>query len=324
VSGMSPGLYSSTRKRLRIKFIDGWKGWRMEDDYIVKVLRERYDLELCDRDPDYVYSIGVGFGDTDFLYPAAVKIVFIGENRTPDFNRFDYAIGFDHLEFGDRYLRFPLFVTYPSYRQLIHPDHALSDAELLNRKFCSFVVSNRHGDPLRERFFAELGKYKQVDSGGRVLNNVGGRVADKVEFCSKYKFNIAFENSVYPGYVTEKLIDGLAAQSVPVYYGDPLVARDVNPGSFVSVRNADDIERAINEVRRLDSDDDAYLAMCKTPKLVVPAREYDARLRRFLANVFDPPKESARRLAEFGSQANYRRQLKGHLCPKFPIRFGWH
>jgi len=317
-------MNSGMRKRLRIKFIDGWKGWRMEDDYVVKVLRERYDLELCDRNPDYVYSVGVGFGDTDFLYPDAVKIVFIGENRTPDFNRFDYAIGFDHLEFGDRYLRFPLFVTYPSHAQLMRSDNMLSDAALLNRKFCSFVVSNRHGDPLRERFFAELSRYKRVDSGGRVLNNMGARVPDKLGFCSQYKFNIAFENSVYPGYVTEKLVDALAAQTVPVYYGDPLVDRDVNPGCFIRVRDEADVARAIEEIKRLDADDAAYLALCRAPKLVMPAGEYDARLRRFLANVFDPPKEEARRLAGFGSQANYREQLRGYCCPRFPIRFGWH
>lgn len=311
------------KKRLKIKFIDGWKGWNPDEDYIVGRMRRLYELEVCERNPDYVYSVGVGFGDTDFKYPDAVKLVFIGENRTPDFNRFDYAIGFDHLQFGDRYLRFPLFVTYPGYRLVRHPAPQLSDEELVNRKFCSFVVSNRHGDPLRERFFHELSKYKRVDSGGRVLNNVGGRVPDKLAFCRSYKFNIAFENSVYPGYTTEKLIEGLAAQSVPIYYGDPLVAEDVDPDCMIRVADERDVSRAIEEIVALDRDDDAYLRKCHAGKLVVPEGEYDRRLDGFLRQVFDPPKEEARRLARFGSQANYREELKGFYCPRFPIAFRW-
>lgn len=305
-------------KSIRIKFIDAWRGWKMDDYFIYRVLRERYELELVDRDPDYVFSVGVGFGNTDFKYPNAVKLVFIGENRTPDFNRFDYAIGFDHLQFGDRYLRFPLFVTYPGYRDILSRVSRPSAETLLNRKFCSFVVSNRHGDPLRQEFFERLSKYKRVDSGGRVLNNLGGRVSDKLEFCSQYKFNIAFENSVYPGYVTEKAIEALAANSVPIYYGDSEVEYDVNPRAIVRLAGRDDVERAIEEVIRLDRDDAAYLEKCLAEPLVKPASFYDNAIREFLFRIFDAPLESARRLARFGSQANYREELKSFYCPKFP------
>lgn len=306
-------------KNLRIKFIDGWRGWEMEDYFIYQVLKERYNLELADKNPDYVVSIGVGFGDTDFKYPDAVKLVFVGENRTPDFNRFDYAIGFDHLQFGDRYLRMPLFVTYPGYRRLLARANRPAEAALLNRKFCSFVVSNRHGDPLREEFFHRLSKYKRVDSGGRVLNNIGGRVADKLEFCSQYKFNIAFENSVYPGYTTEKLIEALAADTVPIYYGDPLVAEDVNLASIVRVKNREDVERAVEEIIELDKNDDKYLKKCLVDPLVKAKDFYDSAIREFLFRIFDAPLESARRLARFGSQANYRDELKSFYCPKFPM-----
>ena len=64
------------------------------------------------------------------------------------------------------------------------------------QKFCSMVVSNAQvSNPIRERFFRLLSEYKQVDSGGRLWNNVGGPVADKQKFISGCKFNIAFENS---------------------------------------------------------------------------------------------------------------------------------
>lgn len=49
-----------------------------------------------------------------------------------------------------------------------------------------------------------LSQYKLVDSGGRHRNNVGGLVKDKYEFDLSYKFSIAFENSSYQEYLTEK------------------------------------------------------------------------------------------------------------------------
>jgi len=41
----------------------------------------------------------------------------------------------------------------------------------------------------------------------------------KICVMSKFKFYLAFENSLYPDYVTEKLFWALEADTVPVYYG---------------------------------------------------------------------------------------------------------
>ena len=35
----------------------------------------------------------------------------------------------------------------------------------------------------------------------------------------KYKFNICFENSSTPGYVTEKIIQSMYVNSIPIYWG---------------------------------------------------------------------------------------------------------
>ena len=41
----------------------------------------------------------------------------------------------------------------------------------------------------------------------------------KQQAISKYLFYLAFENSVEPGYVTEKVFDALKAGTVPIYLG---------------------------------------------------------------------------------------------------------
>ncbi|CAJ99309.1 alpha (1,3)-fucosyltransferase fragment 2 [Helicobacter acinonychis str. Sheeba] len=37
---------------------------------------------------------------------------YTGENEVPNFNLFDYAIGFDGLDFKERYLRMPLYYAH--------------------------------------------------------------------------------------------------------------------------------------------------------------------------------------------------------------------
>jgi len=292
------------KKKIKINFIDH-HGGKPEVAIYLRILRAHYDVEISDR-PDYVFDGGIG---RDYVNYDCIKIVTIGESYAPDFNFFDYAIGFDDLSFGDRYLRIPLFASYPEFRQLTPPD--LSDpSRYLKRGFCSFVVSNDEGDPARIEFFRRLSKYKPVASGGRLFNNVGGRVPDKNAFVAQYKFNIAFENSCAPGYTTEKIIEPLAVHSMPVYYGNPAIAADFNPACMVRVANRDDMERAVEEIVALDRDDDAYLRKLSAPSAVETPADYEARLTAFLRNIFDSPLEQARRTNEYGYQVNIRRRQK--------------
>ena len=96
--------------------------------------------------------------------------------------------------------------------------------------------------PYREAFFTALSKYKKIDAPGRSMNNMpgidghykGDRWEVKKQFLSPYKFTIAFENDIFPGYQTEKLYDAMIANSLPVYSGDPYIARIFNTGSFIN------------------------------------------------------------------------------------------
>ena len=137
-------------------------------------------------------------------------------------------------------------------------------------------------------------------------NNVGGRVPDKSACIAKYKFNIAFENSTVPGYTTEKVMEPLAVRSVPIYYGNPRIDADFDPACMVRVASRDDMNRAIEEIVRLDRDDEAYLAKLTAPSFVHPFDWYEARLTDFLRNVFDQPLDEARRLNAYGYQTNIR------------------
>lgn len=297
-------------KKIKVKFVDNCSDLRDKDNYLYPYLSEMYDVEISD-EPDYL--ICSVFGHEHIKYDC-VKIVFIGENLVPDFNYYDYSIGFDHIQFGDRHLRVPLYNFYDAYKGLLKQEAERDDflktvdkGKLLNRDFCSFVVSNGSGDQLRTEFFNRLSKYKKVASGGRYLNNIGGPVKDKLDFCSKYKFNIAFENSASPGYTTEKIMEPLSVNSVPIYWGNPMIGTDFNEKCMVRVKDRDDIDRVIEEIIYLDTHDDAYLEKCLAPRLTHPdPNYYDDQIRAFLKNIIEQPLDKAKRLIPYGWQHNYR------------------
>ena len=58
---------------------------------------------------------------------------------------------------------------------------------------------------------------------------------------SRYRFAICFENTVFPGYLTEKLFDCLLAGCIPIYWGDPAVAELIPPACFVDYRRFGDL-----------------------------------------------------------------------------------
>lgn len=293
-------------KRIKVKFIGFPPYHDPHDQWYYRFLCDRYEVEECD-DPDFLID---GGQNLSHVFYDCVKILISSENNTPNFDMYDYAIASCHMEFGDRYLRVPWFAFYPDFATM--PCRiTMSPEELLNRKFCSFVVSNAEfGDPIRRIFFEKLSQYKQVDSGGLWRNNVGGPVKDKLAFCRGYKFNIAFENSSFDGYTTEKIKDAYVAQTVPIYYGNPSIEKDFKSESMVRVAGVDDIDRAIDEIKRLDGDDAAYLKMVTADCAVESAAEYHRRVEAFLSQIFDREPAAGRRICQYGQQQVYRRHLK--------------
>ncbi len=285
------------KKLIKIYFTDFWPGLE-KDNYFLRLLQKHFNV-VVDANPDYLFfSV---YGSSHLQYANCIKIFFTGENVVPDFNVCDYALGFNYLQFEDRYMRFPLYAIYPGYQQLTQKK--VIDAQVLHRKFCNFVYSNNtYADPARTLFFNALSKYKKIDSGGRYLNNMGGPVADKMSFISQYKFSIAFENSVSPGYTTEKIMEPMVVNSMPVYYGNPLIHLDFNTDAFIQVSQTNPFEKSIEEIIKLDMDDNMYLAKLNLPWLqedAAPARlEHEAV--KFFTNIFQQPFNTAKRKTEHG------------------------
>lgn len=246
-------------KELSITFCDFWPELNMEDNVFTNCLRKLTPVKINHENPDLVfYSY---YGGSHFKY-RSLKIFYTGENIRPDYHACDFSLSFDY-PVDEKNFRFPLYALYGDVRQLCLPKEPM---EILRSKtkFCNFVVSNPQGKE-RNQFFNLLNKYKKVDSGGRFKNNIGHLVDDKNMFVKEYKFTLAFENSSYPGYTTEKIFQPMMMHSLPIYWGNPLVDRDFNTKSFINIHDFPDFQAAIDHIAEVDQNDELYLSYLKEP-----------------------------------------------------------
>lgn len=87
-------------------------------------------------------------------------------------------------------------------------------------------------------------------------------------YYSEYKFALVMENSVAPGYITEKLMNAFEAGCVPIYYGHRATAEQYfNPEAFIFY-DPEHPDTALQEIRRLHADDDAYMKKRNIPMVV--------------------------------------------------------
>ncbi len=237
--------------KIKIAFSDFWIGFKPHYNWFYLFLKKHFEVELSDY-PDYlIYS---AYGIKHLTYNCT-KIFYSGENLRPDFNFCDYALTFDFLD-HPRHLRLPLYAAIYGLEPENLLENKLKDIEkflALKKEFCAMVVSQANSQK-RIEFFHKLSKYKKVHSGGKVLNNIGGRVKNKLQFISDFKFTFSFENSSYPGYVTEKIYEPMFVNSIPIYWGSPLVNLDFNTKSFVNHHDFKSDEEVIDRIIELDAD----------------------------------------------------------------------
>lgn len=252
---------------LRLGFSSTFKTAEM---FFTSILGKYYDVTVDNENPKYLI-----FGDGNFGYEhnkfngRAKKIFYTGENVRPSYDSYRNAITFD-FENSARHYRLPLYVI--DMWSAVHYEHWTEDYLQIhsrdlgdpeknwNRKFCSYVQSNPTSE-VRNNFFLRLCEYKKVDAAGPHMNNIGyviprDKLEYKIDFLKQYKFNMAFENASYPGYVTEKILNAFQSNTVPIYWGsDNLVHRDFNKKSFINCQDFNTFSQVIKYIKHLDSNE---------------------------------------------------------------------
>ena len=222
------------------------------------------------------------FGNTQ--YDQRKTIAFIGENIRPSYMGYAYSLSFDHDTYGGRNFRLPLWysrLAWPGFEQKPRRDNMhnhgyeqLIDIKSLMRKrtldikektkFCALIANNPEG--LRINLFNSISQYKQVDGYGNMFGN--SLRTSKFEILSDYKFCLCPENSIYDGYITEKLIDAYAGGTVPIYSGDISVAEDFNYKAFLNYQEIKNVEALVNYLIDYDKNLEWYQDMYEEPLLL--------------------------------------------------------
>ena len=231
----------------RIHFRDFWSNFQKKNNYFTILLKKYgYKFEIVDSEPNIIiFSV---FGNYRFNLRKNIKNCFYtGENRQIVKNA-NLNLTFENTsEYNN--IRLPLWILY-DYNKKMKLEKKESD------DFCCFVYSNNV--KYRNEFCIELSNYKKVDCGGSCLNNVGGKVKNKIEFQKKYKFCIAYENSKQPGYVTEKILDSYKSNCIPIYYGSETIKDDFNPETFINANDFDNNNDLIDYIKKVDRDESLY------------------------------------------------------------------
>jgi alpha(1,3/1,4) fucosyltransferase len=226
---------------------------------------------------DVIISSVFGRTETD----PKKTIMYIGENVRPSFVTYNYSLSFDYDTYGGRNFRLPLwwsrlawdgFEQKPrrsnhhnhGYEQLI-PIKQLTQPRKLDikakDKFCVMIAGNPEG--LRVNLFNSISQYKQVDGYGNMFGNSLRK--SKFAVLPEYKFCLCPENSIYDGYVTEKLVDAYAGLTVPIYSGD--VDVDFNAHALLNYQRLRDMTEFVKLIADVDGNEDLYKTVFEQPLL---------------------------------------------------------
>lgn len=149
---------------------------------------------------------------------------------------FDFVLTFD----TDLINRGENFLYYPHGRCWINN---YVEVEKQNKiSIIASVKAHTIGHQLRHQVIHKLGSSIDVYGGGYKF------VEEKEEALSKYKFSITIENSIQPGYWTEKIVDCFATKTIPLFWGDHSVNNYFNGDGIIYFKTIDELIQIVDNL----------------------------------------------------------------------------
>lgn len=254
---------------MKVCFSDFWFPFDPNNNFFIHLIKRSFDnVEVVNpEDADVMFFSS--FGIENSLYKDCKKIFYTGENERPNFKKCDYSFTFDFDDYEGKNFRLPLWYlyidwfnvkTYENPNWLIPEKYLYGENEFTQKskdKFCSIVF----GKMVESRLNAiqKISEYKKVDIFGKA--NPEYYLPDgekhKLDLISNYKFSLCYENSITPGYHTEKLLHGKVVGNIPIYYGDKTVDKDFNSKCFINTFDMSD-EEVMEKIKKIDTDSKMY------------------------------------------------------------------
>jgi hypothetical protein len=216
-------------------------------------------------------------------------ILYTGESdyaTTQNIDKYDCVLGFEDTHAN--FVKCPFFVIFlvtnsAIMKEIENTERPQPIHEDIPPNHASIILSNGNHGKTRLDFYDTIKNEMPVYSGGKFDNNVGFVVPgsynsnDMIDFYRRGKFAITMENADKPYYVTEKLVNGIRAGVIPIYWGSSHVTEFFNPRRFFHLcpnPTKDDMERMITTMKHMT--DQQFLDIVKEPVLIRPIGEiYD-------------------------------------------------
>ena len=157
------------------------------------------------------------------------------------------------------------FGSFYSMSELLNP---LGDDFLKrDKKIC--LISSHLNEP-RRSIYKYLSKHFVIDGYGpyfeKSVPNHNKSNFIKKDIMKNYAFSLCPENSLYPGYYTEKITDAFSAKCLPITWADSNVNLDFNINAFVNL--IDHVNDNYYGICNLLKDDDYLKKYAKEPLLL--------------------------------------------------------
>lgn len=274
---------SVTQKPLQVCVRNFWKEAFRNDffEYVInRISPSGFELVEKNSDADVIFSSVFGSEPTE----PHKTIFYTGENIRIDLRKAAYFLSFETDPWGGRNCYVPFWmlkVAWPG-RPTVNPsaDHyhatePLIEIEKLSKpriggvykgktKFCAVIASNP--ESTRINLMGELSRYRVVDGFGPAFGRMDLR--RKSEILADYRFVLCPENSFYPGYVTEKLMEGYLGGAIPIYFGAIPDGAGFNNRAFLNYGKILDTGQLLATIMALDTIPELYDRVYTEPLLV--------------------------------------------------------
>ena len=180
----------------------------------------------------------------------------------------------------------PLFVPYIYTNNFVSTLETKKEIITVPEKDVCVIISNPRGKE-RTDFLNELEKHFKVCYAGGYKNNVGGTLRPQYNtkeyhtFVNQFKFIISMENSREDTYITEKLINGILSNIIPVYWGSDKVYDYINKYRFLNLEDLSKTNEIINKMKYLQKNPNDWLKIVN--KNVFP--NIENKLERTMENI---------------------------------------
>jgi len=160
----------------------------------------------------------------------------------------------------------PLFIPYIYTNNFINQLETKKDITSVPTNDVCVIISNPRGKE-RTEFLNQLEKHFKVCYAGGYKNNIEGALKPQYNskeyhaFINQFKFIISMENSREDTYITEKLINGLLSNIIPVYWGSNKVHDYINKTRFLNLENISNTTEIIQKMIELQQNPSEWLKM---------------------------------------------------------------